>query len=474
VDTFERANRALKYLWWVAFVILLGGCSGTGRDLSHVDAGGSPAPRGIAAFDDRMSIEEHSAVPELDASATLFDYLAYAALCNPGLEAAFHRWRAAVEKADYAGMLPDPRFTYAYYITEVETRVGPQRQRFGLAQTVPWFGKLDKRSEVAGEEAAATRRAFEVAKIELFQSVKEACIEYAYVLRALAITDENRRLAVGLEEVARAQYQVGRAPYSSVIRAQVELGVLEERQRTLEDLLAPVGSRLNAALNRRSDLPLPRNFQIPEKSLHASEEELRQMMLRESPDLSALEHRIAREERALELARKESWPDLTFGVDYIDTAGASMPGVEDSGKDPLIAKLSLSLPFLSPRYGAMEREAGHRRRSAARELIDRRNVLLAELSMALYRWRDGERKIDLYRQTLLPKAEQSLQATQTAFETGGAGFLDLIDAQRIRLEFGLSLVRALADRALALAHLERLVGGELPAPPPAPSGERGG
>ncbi|HUU58589.1 MAG TPA: hypothetical protein VMZ50_03520, partial [Phycisphaerae bacterium] len=80
--------------------------------------------------------------PELTEESTLSDYLAYAALTNPALEPAFNRWKAALERVPQVRALPDPRFTYRYYIREVETRVGAQRQSFGIAQTLPWLGKL--------------------------------------------------------------------------------------------------------------------------------------------------------------------------------------------------------------------------------------------------------------------------------------------------------------------------------------------
>ena len=51
--------------------------------------------------------------------------------------------------------------------------------------------------------------------------------------------------------------------------------------------------------------------------------------------------------------------------------------------------------------------------------------------------------------------------TSQAFETGQAGFLDLIDAQRVLIDFRLSLERALADRAIAVARVESLVGDGL-------------
>ena len=52
---------------------------------------------------------------------------------------------------DQVKALPDPRFTYRYYIEEVETRVGAQRQAFELAQRFPWFGKLKLRGDAAFE-----------------------------------------------------------------------------------------------------------------------------------------------------------------------------------------------------------------------------------------------------------------------------------------------------------------------------------
>ena len=51
-----------------------------------------------------------------DANTPLSDYLAYAALHNPGLEAAFNHWQAALAKVAQARSLPDPKLTYRYFI----------------------------------------------------------------------------------------------------------------------------------------------------------------------------------------------------------------------------------------------------------------------------------------------------------------------------------------------------------------------
>ena len=86
------------------------------------------------------------------------------------------------------------------------------------------------------------------------------------------------------------------------------------------------------------------------------------------------------------------------------------------------------------------------------------NRLRAELEMALYRFRDGGRRVTLFRDSLIPKGEESVQALDTAYQSGDEGFLDLIDAERVLLEFQLQAARAEADRAKALAEIERITG----------------
>ena len=136
-------------------------------------------------------------LPELAEPSRLPDYLAYAALNNPGLEAAFSRWKAALERVPQVTALPDPRFNYRYFIREVETRVGPQRQAFGVAQAFPWFGKLDLAGGVATEAARAAQARYEAQKLALFHRVKDAYYEYYYLARAIAVVRDNAPNADG-------------------------------------------------------------------------------------------------------------------------------------------------------------------------------------------------------------------------------------------------------------------------------------
>ncbi len=418
---------------------------------------------------------EDGTSPSLTENPMLADYLEYAALNNPGLRAAFHRWRAALEKIPQARALPDPKFTYAYFIREVETRVGPQEQKFGIAQKFPWFGKLRLRADAASKAAMVAQQKYEAAKWTLFHRVKSAYADYYYLSRATDTARENVALVKYLEEVVRTKYMAATAGHPDVIRAQVALGKLEDRLQALLDLRAAMAAKLNAALGRQADahVPWPQNLQ--QEEILAKDAELLAWLIESSPELKALEFGIEKEAVSLRLAKKQYYPDITLGLDYIDTAGALMPGVADNGKDPMVVMVAINFPIWRSKYKASEREARARLQAARASRRDREKTLHFQAKLAIYELRDAGRKINLYRDTLLPKAIQSLKATETAYKGGTSDFPALLEAQRVLLEFQLSYERALADHVKRLARLEMLVGRDIPrgkkAPDPQPTHE---
>ncbi len=137
-----------------------------------------------------------------------------------------------------------------------------------------------------------------------------------------------------------------------------------------------------------------------------------------------------------------------------------MAGVADSGKDPVVAGFSINIPLWREKYRAGVREAESRYNAARLERQDRSNLLTTDLELALFKFQDAQRKIALYRDALIPKADENVKVIQRSFEAGKSDFLSLIDAERMLLEFQLTYERAVADREQGLSTVEKLVGGE--------------
>jgi len=411
---------------------------------------------GIASVD-------HAAETVTDANTpqTIQEYLRHAALNNAGLKAAFEEWKAALEAIPQAKALPDPRFTYGYFIEEVETRVGPQRQRFSLTQAFPWFGTIGARSDGAAAAAQAARKRYEAKKLRLFYDVKESFHEYVYLGAAIEIARDGLELVRRFEEVARAKYITAEAGHPDVIRAQMELAVLADKLTTLEQLRGPIVAQLNAVLNRPTGAALlwPRRERYHE--VPVERDRILAALKQQNPQLQALDFDIESARNRIALAKKRFYPDFAVGIDWIDTDNAAMSGVRDSGKDPVLLMFSMNLPIWRKSYGAAELQA----RAGARRLFHQKtelaNDLLARAERVLYDFEDSDRKIRLYGGVLVPQAEALVGASETAYATGTVDFLNLIDAEQTLLRFRLQHERVLANRQQRLAELEMLIGADL-------------
>ena len=408
---------------------------------------------------------------DLPAAPALRDCLTYAAMHNPGLKAAFHRWRAAVEQIEQAGTLPDPKFTYAYYFQEVETRVGPQRQAFTLAQAFPWFGKLSLRRDAAGQHAQAKWHLFQAEKLALYVRVTEAYSEYYYLGRAVSATRDNLKLLELMERLVRTRYRTAAANHPDIIRVQIELGKLADRLESLERLRGAFQARLDAALGRpagAAELPWPES--VPYEPVSGDLAQLTARMA-DNPQLRAMTCEVAAAQHGIDLAKKQYYPDITLAGKFIDTHDRVGPGPSDDGQDAVVGMVTVNVPIWRGKLAAGVREARHRHTAAVMARARTSDDLAAHLREALFQVRDAGRKARLYSKTLIPKARESLKVIQTGFGSGTSNFNDLIDAQRVLLEFELSHHRALADHARWRAVVEQVVGGPGEArgnPPAAP------
>jgi outer membrane protein TolC len=391
---------------------------------------------------------------------TLQDYLRYALLNNAELEAKFHGWKAAIEQIPQAKALPDPKFTYGYFIEEVETRVGPQRQKFGIMQVFPWFGKIKARTDAAAAIEKAAGKRYKAAMLKLSFEVKEAFSEYVYLASAVEIARENLVLIKHFEEVANIKYMASAAGHPDLIRAQVELAKLEDHLKALEDLRRPIVARLNAVLNRpttaKLDWPKKQEFQ----QVHLDRLQMIERLKVGNPELASLDWEVEAAKKRVELAKKKFYPDIGVGVDWIQTDGAASSGVSDSGRDPVILMFSMNLPLWRDSYKAAERQAKHNVIKITQQKKHTENNILARAVQVLYNFEDSSRKIHLYGDILVSKADELVQASETAYKAGTIDFLSLIDAQQMLLRYRLAYERALADNQQKLAELEMLVGIE--------------
>jgi outer membrane protein TolC len=422
----------------------------------------SPADGPTAAQADGPADVPGSHLADQPGLADLRGYLERADESNNELRAAHQKWQAAIKRALRADTLPDPMVNFGYYTTPLETRGGPARYKYGLSQSFPFFGKLGFKEQAALREADGFKAQLDALRLATFAQVKKTYYEYAYLAQAMDITRETMRLVEYMERIATSRYTTGGATHADIIRPQVELGKLEDRLRSLDDLRRPLAARINALLDLPPATAVPLPEAIPVMAIDEPDDALHDALRTSNPKLAYWDTVAAKEEAAKSLAQRNYYPDVTLGVDVTEVDASRSPGVTGDGRNPVMTSMSFNIPIWIEARGAAVDESQANILAARRSRAGLEQQLRADLELALYKYRDAGRKIGLYRDTLVPKAEQSMGATLEAFMTGGATALALIDAEKTLLEFQLAYYRALTDQAQQLAEIETLVGRELP------------
>ena len=387
--------------------------------------------------------------------------VSYALLNNPQLSVSFAKWKASLEQVPQAKALSDPKFTFGYFINEVETKVGPQRARVGIVQQFPWFGKLKDRADMAFSQSEAARFRFEYEKLSLAHKVKDQWYEYAFLGKSLELAKENLELVKYYENVARSKYESAIAGHPDIIRAQIELAVISDIVESLENYRSPQAHKLYAIMNLPDghDIDMP-SLPTDEGAIDLDRGKVFDLVLNGNPLLAELHNNIEAGKSGLALANSQSTPDIALGLDWIDTGNADMD-VDDSGKDPLVVMFSVNLPIWAEKNKAVRRQAVHGLHAAEMEKVNRENLLLAQADELIYKIEDSRRKMKLYRDVLGAKVSELVKVSETSYRNGTTDFLALIDAQRMQLKYKLDYYRAYTDYLKNIAALEVLTAGEM-------------
>lgn len=375
---------------------------------------------------------------------------------NPRLEAARASARAARARVPGVTRLPDPFLQLGWMNFEIpslrpmETLGMTQLQ---LMQMVPVAGKLRLAGQVASARADATATRVSDTSLDLRVRTAMAFYDLYATDGTLGVARDTRRLLQDIAQIAGRMYEVGDGRQVDVLRASVEVARMQEDIVRMETMRTVMEARLNALLVLPAESPIgaPRIPVFPAE-LAALDSFLR-LADANRPMLRAGAQDVEAADAAVELARREIWPDLQFGAQL-----ARQPGPNGAqGMGSLMVGASLPL-YASSRQYQMREEAAAMRAMATADLATMRvetRGAIAEARATLVRAR---RLADLYRTSVLPQAEATVTSSVAAYRVGTVNFMTLLDAQMTLNRYRQDLFTLEADEGKAWAELEMLTG----------------
>jgi len=387
-------------------------------------------------------------LPALTNDSALGDYLRFAMLNQPSVEAAYFDWAGSVERITVERSLPDPRLSFESDISDVVMTVMP-----GLMQEFPGPGKLKAAANVATTESRAKYFAFETSVLQTAFSLKRAYYQLWFLDEKIRINHQTLELNGELEEIARAQNVAGKVTLQDVYRAQIEQDQLATEIENLEDSRRPLIVQLKGALGLtrdQNDPPPPKQFESTPLNLNG--DALLDTAFARNPRLKTMEADVRMAEAAIALARKSKVPDFALGLKADAKASPTMFRPE----------AGMTLPIWRDKIAAQIAQAQAGKRAAEARLSSEQIMVTVDFAMKSYDYREITRNLILLQEKLLPKAKQSLEIARAGYLAGQIDFFNLIDAERTLLNFQLQEVEARTRREIVLADLSLTIAGIAP------------
>ena len=382
---------------------------------------------------------------------SLDEYFKIAAENNPGLQAKYKSFEAAMERVAQVSSLPDPNLSFGYFISPVETRVGPQRARFSLTQMFPWFGTLKAQEDVATLMAEAKYQEFLDARNKLLYQVAAAYYPLYELKRLVEIENENISILTSYKDIASVKFQNGKGAMVDVLRVDIMLKDAATNLSILEQKKKPLEIRFNKLLNRQEDETI-----IVQDSLYVENLPVtyrRDSLLTSNPLLDELDLKIKASEAQELAATKQGMPKIGVGLDYVIVGQRTDMSVPDNGQDVLMPMVTMSLPIFRGKYKAAQKEAQLMQESYALQKEDAVNRLTSTYEMIWFEIQKQLDQIILYEEQIMT-SQQSLNLLFTAYGNSGKDFEEVLRMQQQILKYQKMKATALSDYNIAIAELD--------------------
>ncbi|MBN1387844.1 MAG: TolC family protein [Bacteroidales bacterium] len=384
---------------------------------------------------------------------SLEEYFRVAAENNPGLQDKYKDFEAALQRIPQVSSLPDPAFSFGYFISSVETRVGPQRMKFSLTQMFPWFGTLKAQGNAAALMAKAKFQSFIDARNQLYYRVASAYFPIYELKEWIRIEQENISILESYKTIATQKFKNGTGTMVDVLRVDIMLKDAQTNLLILRDKEKPLTTAFNKLLNR------------PEEEIIVISDSLRPATLAENfrkdslidanPKLKALDLKLQASKTSEVAARKQGLPRLGAGLDYVvvgDRTDLSMPG---NGKDILMPMVSVSIPVFRSKYKASVKEAQLMQESYANQKQEVTNVLISEYDKVWFKVQQQLQLLSLYEQQI-QTTQQSLNLLFTSYGNSGKEFEEVLRMQQQLLKYRKMKSTALMQYLVAVAKINYL------------------
>jgi len=365
------------------------------------------------------------------------------------------------ERAVAEGTLPDPKLKVGLANFPTDTFDRDQEAmtqiQLGIVQMFPRGKTLELQSSRLGDDAKGELARAEAQQRNILQQVRISWLDVYYWQNAAEVVAKNRQLFSQLSNITQSLYAVGRRKQEDVLQAELELGLLDDREAQVltmaEKSRATLAKLIGPQAAQRS---LYKEF--PQLPSITNQEEV-PARLNEHPLLQLEQARISATQKNVEIARQAYKPEWALDVTYGFRDGYNPDGSERS--DFLSAMVLMDMPIFTGNRQDKALSASKLKHQAALHSREDQLRELNKLWQANYaEWtRLGER-LRLFESSLIRKARNNANAALHAYQNDRGDFSSVMRASIMEFETQLKALSVRVEHAKSQAKLLYLLGDE--------------
>jgi cobalt-zinc-cadmium efflux system outer membrane protein len=379
---------------------------------------------------------------------------------NPQLRAARHQTSAAEARVDQVTAWDAPQVGFEFFQTPIQSFPNPAKNSmendYFIQQMFPFPGKHSSMGSVAENNAKMLGEGYKGLERKVIRELKSAYYALYLVQRKIEVNTESQDLMRTFVEIASKQYEVGMGKQPDILRAQTELSTLTTDGLNLQSEKKVVESMINTILSRPSNDALGHVPEIEASIPGWTFEQLRPLAYEHRPEIRAMNFNIKMNKADLSASKKEYFPDLMVRVMY-----KNMTMTKDDFWSTMVG---ISIPIAPWAIGKVTSKVDENElnvKNAEEEYDNMKNMTFFQVQEALVKVQTNQNIVHLYKTTVVPQADQTLQSTVAAYRTGKTEFLMVIDAYRTLLTSRLNQYMAVMNFMSSQAQLEQAVGLDL-------------
>lgn len=396
---------------------------------------------------------------ESQESMTLQQILDTAIRNNPTVIESQKRWEEKEARIPVAGALANPQFG----IMKDDIPGGPlsfgsaMMTEYSLTQEIMNPAKLKAMGKMAGSDAQMAKANYQDKQIEAYTTAKTAYYELLYAKKALEIGKENQQLMGQLVQIAQVNYSTGMVSLQDALRAQTEFSKMTTDLLSMASMESVAKAKLNTAMGRSADeaLTVKEEFTAPTPNFDLAG--LTKLATEAKPSVVSMQRQVEMAQNGVVLAKKQQLPDYEFQIAYKDRKQAGMETQPDTWRVGVMAML----PIWQDKNKGEVKSAAANLDAAQASLTNMQNMTALDIQMALMEAQSAWRKIDLYKNTIIPQAEQTYQAGVVGYTNSKVDFMAVLDSLNALRNAKLDYYKARIDYEKAAANLEKAVGKPL-------------